>query len=60
MKVTIEIAEADARRLEDLASWGKSYQYQNIVPSRDPDTAYELYQAVLRISSAIQNAESED
>ncbi len=54
MKLTIDIDEKDISRLEDLAQWGRSYQYTAMIPSKDPDTAYELYQAVLRISAALQ------
>ena len=57
MKITIEVDELDAMRLENFVNWALTSHIKEAVPSRDTDTAWDIRQALTRISSAIQDAQ---
>lgn len=56
MMITIEIDEEQARLLESFVDWARTENFRDVIPSRDVDTAWEMRQAITKISSAIQDA----
>ena len=56
MKLTIEIDEEQARLLESFVEWARTETFRDVIPSHDVDTAWEMRQAINKISSAIQDA----